>query len=137
MRRQNRGVFQRPSKVPARPGRLLAFGLRPCSCGDRNTLPRKPHRKLHYFFETDSGGIMARARSSPRVKSGAIPAVFLFSDGSEIYSAVPFIGTVYRLISLPSSSKRAFFRWIPPPYPVRLSFAPITRWHGTMMQIGL
>ena len=65
-------------------------------------------------------GIMERKRGGVEVRIKA-------SAGSEIYSAVPFDGIVNRLISLPSSSKRAFFRWIPPPYPVRLPFAPITR----------
>ncbi len=50
---------------------------------------------------------------------------------------VPFVGIVNWFISLPSSSRRAFFRMIPPPYPVRLPADPTTRWQGTMMQIGL
>ena len=55
-------LFQRPSKAPVGPGRLLAFGLPSCSCGDRNTPPRTAHRKLHYVFDTGSSGVMARAR---------------------------------------------------------------------------
>jgi len=72
-----------------------------------------------------------------RLNPGVILAILLFSNYFEIYSAVPFIGIVNWLISLPSSSRRAFFRMIPPPYPVRLPSAPTTRWQGTMMQIGL
>lgn len=36
-----------------------------------------------------------------------------------------------------SNSSRARFRLIPPPYPVSFPLAPITRWHGTMMAMGL
>src|SRR5690242_13847198 len=36
-----------------------------------------------------------------------------------------------------SKASNALLRSRPPPYPVRLPFDPITRWHGTMMPIGL
>ena len=36
-----------------------------------------------------------------------------------------------------SKSSNAAFRSTPPPYPVSFPEAPITRWHGTTIEIGL
>jgi hypothetical protein len=57
-----------------------------------------------------------------------VETLFSATWAKALYNAVPFVGTVNRFISLPSSSRRAFFRIIPPPYPVRFPDDPTTRW---------
>lgn len=53
------------------------------------------------------------------------------------HSAFPFVGRNSPVMSFFSISSSLTLRSSPPAYPVRLPFAPTTRWHGTMMLMGL
>ena len=53
------------------------------------------------------------------------------------HSAVPFFGRNSPCMSVFSISSSLILRSSPPAYPVRLPFVPTTRWHGTMMLMGL
>ena len=53
------------------------------------------------------------------------------------HSAFPFVGRNSPVMSFFSISSSLILRSSPPAYPVRLPFAPTTRWHGTMMLMGL
>ena len=83
---------------------------------------------------THTGGKVGHRRTQIKV---LCPPILLGGTGICAFPTIQsnnvgIVGEFFR--SIPSSN---FFLSNPPPYPVKLPLAPITRWHGTMMPIGL
>ena len=79
--------------------------------------------------------IKTRALQYPLEGSGICVCRGVFNSESELKTP-PIQLKRAGVVRLFSNSNKARLRSSPPPYPVRLPFAPITRWHGTMIDKG-